>query len=264
VSKQNTKAVVRGAMVVAGCMGLALAWACSSSSGSPGVLGDLGGQDSSVTGGDASAADSGQDSSQDGGFVCKQVDGGCASLAQCSKQVPIVEVAASAPAPTGGTVTQGTYVLVDYTVFTGAGGGTGKVGWFTDTMLIGTPGQGDAGAGDAGAGDADDDGGDLDGGEAGADDDGGALDGGEAGTDAGSGNPELTYSWLDVTQSDTAPLSTVSGNITFTPPSSAGFADFCPTSSVFGAQYSSSPTQLVLYYPGPNDMGTVQATYTLL
>jgi hypothetical protein len=224
-----------------------------------------------VTGGDASAADSGQDSSQGGGVVCKQVDGGCASLLNCSKEVPIVQVAQTAPTATGGVVTQGVYYLVGYTLFTGPNGATGTAGWYLDTQQIGMPSTG-ADGGDGGAGpdssaagleasvaDAEE-GSTEDGGEENED-----AEAAEGGADADAGPQEQQLPWLDVSQNDSSSLNTFAGMIIFSPPNNVSFTYACPSGNAdFGATYSASATQIQYYYPGPGDQGTVQVTYKLL
>jgi hypothetical protein len=190
------------------------AWACSQGDPSPPYLPDPPG-DASTSGGDATKVDSGK-------TTCTFDDAGCNTLLNCGAHIYVTNVAQSAPSPQGGSVTDGTYILSDYRVFTGSGGLSGATAaWFAETMSFGTQ-LVDGGAGDAG--------------------------------------PSQTTAWEDVTATNANPTSrSSSGTATFTG-LGVTITKSCPsTGSPFDSNFTATATDLVLLLPDPN--GTGQLTY---
>jgi hypothetical protein len=250
---------------VVGVSLLSLLWGCSSSS-SPGVLSDRGGTDSgadvvdsSVV--DTSVVDSGTPPSEGAAPMCTLVDGGCGSAPSCGAQVNIVQVAQTPPVASAGSVVPGTYVMTDFTIFTGSGGATGSKGgaWANETLYLSLPGV-DAGApmeaGPAGDGAADD----------GAAD--GAADDAAAGTDAGvaaEAGPTLqVFQLLEVNETNTSAGPQIwTGTMTFSAPNQASQVFNCPSATpTFDTTYTATqfPAQLQLFTAESPGVGVI--TYT--
>ena len=120
-------------------------WACSQGDPSPPLIPDQPTKDS----GAVVTTDGG--TKTDASQTCFTDDGGCNTLQNCGARVFILNVAQAPPTAQGGTIPDGTYVLTDYRVFTGAGGQSGTTSaWFTETMTLATEAS-DGGTSDAGA-----------------------------------------------------------------------------------------------------------------
>jgi hypothetical protein len=80
----------------------------------------------------------------DGGATCPATaEGGCNGLGNCGTEIHVVQNPIAAPAPTGGTIAAGTYVMTTYTIYTGVGGASGTLSnWFRETMTFTTPAAG--------------------------------------------------------------------------------------------------------------------------
>ncbi|HEY8041086.1 MAG TPA: hypothetical protein VIF15_14870 [Polyangiaceae bacterium] len=234
------------------------AWACSSVADHPGELGN--------TEHDASTGDTGsvvqheagppQDASKPS--TCTSVDGGCNALQNCDPKVDVVKVGIAAPAAVGGAVPPGTYAMTSYRLLTGNGGAAGPTSaWFRETMAIGVSAA-DGGALEAGA-EAGDAGGE---GATDADVDGASESGAsDGGAEAEAGTPAQVYDWQDISQSDTAAEHTLSGVISFDPPSSMTVTFTCPSAPPFFANYTSNAGALVVYVDN-GALGVGEITYT--
>jgi hypothetical protein len=232
------------------------AGACSQEAARPNELGNLPGNDGG--GHDAHVGVGGGDGGGNGAETqppaCPSVANSCNSLPNCAPKVTVNQVAADPPAPQGGTVPDGTYYMTDYTLFLGQGGvvGVGSA-WFRETMVLATAAAGDAGAADAG--------GPVDG-STGADDapaDGDGL--AEGGAPGEGGAPAVQQlQWLDVADSDSSPLTALSGTIDLES-TSLTIHYTCPQQSPFGATYTFSGGKLLLFITEPNGE-TGQATYS--
>ena len=120
-------------------------WACSQGDPQPPIIPDPPKTDASTGGG----SDAGADVTK---TTCASEDGGCSKLLNCGSRVFIVDVAADPPSAQGGaSVPDGTYLLTDYRVYTGAGGKNGQTtSWFQQTMSLATEAS-DAGTVDGAA-----------------------------------------------------------------------------------------------------------------
>lgn len=184
---------------------LCAAWACSSSPDHPPVLPDVPQKDG------GNKADVGVPSS------CKAEDGGCNQLETCGAKVYVVQVAATAPAPAGGTAVDGTYEMIDYKVFTGAGGKTGNNGaWFRQTMSF-TTSSDDAG-----------------------------LQADSAQSDAG---PTQEMAWLEVSESNAESLGSATGHASFQvqAPYTSVITFACPGGFPYVSPYTATADRLVLF-----------------
>ncbi len=114
--------------------------ACSSSSSGGDSTTDAGSDtstaDSSTNDGamahDSAAVDASDSSVDD----ASEAGGACNTLANVAQPVTIEQVAALPPAPQGGTFVDGTYVLTDFTAYTGADGQTGPEGTTQITLQV--------------------------------------------------------------------------------------------------------------------------------
>jgi hypothetical protein len=219
-------------------MGGALLWACSSSSSQANVLGGTFPEDSSIgvvseasvhdagKAGEAGDAGGGHDAAAEAEAaapVCPLVDAGCVTAASCGAQVNVVEVPQAPPTATGGTVVAGTYVMTDYSIFTGSGGATGMPGpWYIETQYLTL-------VGDAGA-DTDD-----------------------ASSDGGAGEGPQTFQLVRViTESDGGAATTLTGSVTFSSPAQATFTFDCPsTEGTEFDEYSTTATTLQIFVNAP-------------
>jgi hypothetical protein len=102
--------------------------ASSDASGGDSSSGDASGGDASggdASGGDASAGDAGDDGGQ-----------GCNTLVDSAQPVTIAQVAMDPPAPSGGTIADGTYELTGAIVYTGPNGPSGTSGMAQETIAV--------------------------------------------------------------------------------------------------------------------------------
>ncbi len=228
-------------------LGGGLLWACSSSS-APAGLGAREGNDSAAPVTDASVADT-STPSEGAAPLCTVVEGGCGAVPNCGTKVNIVQVAQTPPMSSGGTVVPGTYVMTDFSIFTGTGGASGAMGaWEIETQYLSLMGS-DAGAPtEAGAGD-----------EGGADD--GGTGTGDAGAAAEAGPVSQVFQLLDVSESDTKPAETLTGTTTFSGAQGAAIVYDCPSGTpTFFSTYTATSTQFQLF--ANESAGVLVITYT--
>jgi hypothetical protein len=218
---------------------LGTVYGCSSSSDHPPVL-DGTGNDSGHPSSSSGGRSGGSSGSSSGGMMCLSEDGGCTDLQLCGPKVNVTNATGMAPAPQGGTIVPGTYVLtaVDYY---GPGGG-----WLRQTIrltAIGGDGGAAEGGDDAAAGEAGDGSASEAGGEGGPE--GGGDMGPDATADAGASSATFTSESIVVT--DTSPLSTSVGTLSFTNLTTLNIALTCPGSTApFTAGYTATATTLAL------------------
>lgn len=107
----------------------------AASGGSGGSAGTSGAPSGGAAGSGGSA---GSDASTDADAGdAGDAGGACNTIVNTSGVVELVAVAAQAPAQTGGAITQGKYVLTEYTQYTGADGGVGPTGsTLKETLMI--------------------------------------------------------------------------------------------------------------------------------
>jgi hypothetical protein len=235
-AKRDTRSAgVAGIAGIGVAVAAALLWACSSSSSSAPVLGDDYGSDSGeITVDGTTVVDSGKPS-EAGPTGCKLVEAGCLSLENCGSKVNVTHVAQAPPVAAGGTVVPGTYVMTDYTIYTGAGGATGGAGaWVIETQYLsllsddgGSPAEGGPPEGDDAASEASTD---------------------DAATPAEAGPAAQVFQLLDVSETDTNPATTLTGTSTFASPTRATIVYGCPSSApTFASVYTATPTTFQLF-----------------
>jgi hypothetical protein len=180
---------------------------------------------------DASTGDAGSPTGK-----CSSDDAGCTSLANCGPQVPVLQIFSPAPKATGGNLSDGTYVMSDYRLYMGTGGGMrATTSWFRETVQIATVG------GDAGSGPSND---------AGAAGDVGAPD--------ATASPSSMFS--DISENDQSPTNTSSGSLIVQGSSIALVYD-CPGGrSPFLVTYTADPGEVILFVPDQG-AGVGQITY---
>jgi hypothetical protein len=191
-------------------------WACSQGDPQPGLIPDPPKSDASSSGGGDAKSDVVKQ-------VCATEDGGCSQLENCGSKIFIVDVAADPPQPQGGAnVPDGTYVLTDYRVYTGAGGNNGQTtGWFTQTMSFATEAT-----------------------------DGGTVDGATVQQMHWEQISANNFKTAQVTSTGTAHFSGTSLVIDIA----------CPSLSAFDSTFSVTGTQIILFVDDPD--GKAQLTYT--
>jgi len=213
---------------------------CSDAPSHPPVLDNMGSLrpfvDAALTGGWRGSIDASAGDARSPATNCASDDAGCTSLANCGPRVPVVQIFSAAPKATGGNLSDGTYVLSDYSLFMGSGGGTHATGaWFRDTLQLATLG------GDAGSGSSND---------AGVADDAGAPD--------ATAPPSLGFA--DISENDMVPTNTSSGSIMVQGSQLALFYE-CPAGrSSFLTNYTADPTQVIIFTPDQGG-GVGQLTY---
>jgi len=165
------------------------------------------------------------DAAKESGPACTSgADGGCNSLLNCGNKIFVQQNSNTSPTAAGGTVLDGTYVLTDYTVFTGLGGASGQLtDFFIETMQLTTE-TSDASVGEGGA--------------------------------------TQQMRWNDITTTNTTTNLTSSGTAYFqTGTTTMTIAKSCPSSTTpFSSGYTVSGTQLLLY--AAETSGTAQLTFT--
>jgi hypothetical protein len=165
------------------------------------------------------------DASKEAASSCTSgADGGCNALLNCGGKVYVQQNSTTSPTAAGGTVPDGTYVLTDYTVFTGSGGASGPLtAWFIETMELTTEAS-DASIGDGGA--------------------------------------TQQMVWNDITSTNTTTNQTSAGTAYFQSGSATlTIGKSCPSSpNPFTAGYTVSGTQILLY--AADTTGTGQLTFT--
>jgi hypothetical protein len=113
--------------------------ACGTSSGGRALSADAGSQgatdDASLD--EGGGVETGAGTEGGSADAARDGSGACNALANLGAQVPGVLVASAAPAPNGGTLVDGTYVLTKYQVYTGPGGPSGSAGnSFASTLVL--------------------------------------------------------------------------------------------------------------------------------
>jgi hypothetical protein len=204
--------------------------------------GSYDGGDGGIDGGDA-GADGGDGG--DGAPHCDQAQGGCNSVSNCGARIFAVLVSGNAPAPQGGTIVEGTYVLTDFRVFTGPGGANRvTTAWFRETFQLHLPyANGGVAPADASvetaAGDA-------------------SLDAAPDGS-VGQGGPLL---FDDVIVTDQMSLTTSTAPVSVAPPAQLTLGFTCPSNNMpLMADYTALAGALVLFIESPG-IGRGELTYT--
>jgi hypothetical protein len=199
---------------------------CSSSSEHPPVLSGTStdsGHPSSSSGG-SSGGGSG------GGPTCLAADGGCTDLQLCGAQVNVHDATGTRPAPQGGAISPGTYVLTSVDLY-----GSG-IAWLQQTFRLTVVGG---------------DGGVAEGGTEAAAAEGGGDDGSspEAGSESGAAGP--SFMWESILLTDSQPLSTTNGTLTVPSPNNIVVAFACGSAGPpFTAGYTATSTTLALMVDG--------------
>jgi hypothetical protein len=209
------------ALGVLSAMGMTM-WACSQGDAHPPVIPDPDGSaksDVSSSGGDAKA---------DVKSSCVTEDGGCTDLPNCGPHVYYNDVAQNGGSGQGGTVLDGTYVLTDYSKYTGSGGQSGKeTQWTSETMTLVSASSGDGGTSDGGGGDG--------------------------------GAPAQLMVFADTADGITSPPAASTGVAQFSA-TNVNITHTCPNANIFNGTYTASSTQLILFSQNNNVLD--QLTYT--
>ena len=191
-------------------------WACSQGDPQPPFIPDPPKTDSGSSGGGDAKTDAPKTS-------CVGEDGGCTTLANCGPHVYYVDVAQNGSAGQGGTVVDGTYVLTDYSIFTGSGGQSGKqTSWTSETMTFVTASSGDGGTGDGGA-------------------------------------PTQLMVWEDTAEGIVSPPASATGVAQFSG-TNVTITHTCPNANIFAGTFTASASQLILFAQSSTNID--QLTYT--
>ena len=225
---------------------IGVAWACSSADSHPNALGGSPGQDSGyiVPGRDTGVSDMGVPDTH----VCfGEVDGGCNALQLCGPELTIANTTNKAPAATGGTIVDGTYLLTSSTFYQlGAQGVNGNIREVIQITGSSAPDGGTEAAAESGSD------------EAGADD--GST---ESGSDGGTATPAGTVQ--EISQQPGASPGTFTWGLALLPPATMQWTQLCPSANAgamaFQLLYTATPTMLVVYIQESNPFGLWEFTY---
>ena len=209
-----------------------VAWACSSAGNHPSALEGNPGQDSGyiVPIKDSGVSDIGLPDTH-GCFG--EVDGGCNTLALCGPELTIANTTKQAPAATGGTIVDGTYLLTSSTFY--QIGAQGVNGTIREVIQITGSGASDAGTEAAAESGSD---------EAGADD--GST---ESGSDGATATPAGTVQ--EISQQPGASPGTFTWGLSLLPSATMQWTQLCPSAEAgamaYQLLYTATPTTLIAY-----------------
>jgi len=237
---------------LAGLVPVGVAWACSSAGSHPNALEGNPGQDSGYivpirdTGvSDTSIKDSG---APDTNGCFGETDGGCNTLQLCGPALTIANTMNKAPAATGGTILDGTYLLTSTTFYELSGQPIN--GTIREAIQITTTGGASDGGPDGGPEAAVDSGADA-----------GGTEGGSA--EAGGGPPPMTI--VQEISDQASGIDTYTWAQTVEPPNVIAWDQVCPSGSPnsFSLLYTATGTTLLIYVEETSGTsGLWEFTYT--